>query len=211
MFYTTILFSSQSPVALLLLFTLIIGVITFLRLPLRGRAITSLLVLLMLLVVFTSSEDQWYGHLALVASKIFCLSMIVALFTMTTKLSSILQLLLPSKAVQSRLYPLAYIINTILAVLPSIQYDLQRAIDSETVRRGQKVNFYSLGSWFTILTVILVRVLNRAERFTDTVIDRGYIPSQGLNPLISHSLKWRDVLLALFVVAPGVLIWIIVS
>jgi energy-coupling factor transporter transmembrane protein EcfT len=137
--------------------------------------------------------------------------MIVALFTMTTEPSSILEFLLPSNIVQSRLFPLAYIINTILAVLPSIQYDLQRAIDSETMRRGQRVNFYSIGSWLTILTVILVRVLNRAERFTDTVIDRGYIPSRGLNPLISHSLKWRDVLLALFVVAPGVLIWIIFS
>jgi energy-coupling factor transporter transmembrane protein EcfT len=146
--------------------------------------------------------------LAQAAGKVFCLSLIVALFTMTTKLSSILPLLLQSNAVQSRLYPLVYIVNTILAVLPSIQYDLQRAIDSETVRRGQKVNVYSLGSWFTILIVILVRVLNRAERFTDTVLDRGYLPSQGSYALINHSLKWGDILLTVLVVVPGLLIWI---
>jgi energy-coupling factor transporter transmembrane protein EcfT len=180
-------------------------------LPLRDPIIVGALVLILLGVGVTSTGQTIGGRLLLAAAKIVCLTMLVGLFSMTTKISAVIQFLRPSNSIASTLEPLAYMINTTLAVFPSIQYDLQRALDAETIRRGRRVRIYSVGSWATILTVVLVRALNRAERFTDTVLDRGYVPSRGLQYIGSHSFRWQDGLWALICIVPGLIIWIAVS
>jgi len=207
-FYAVVVFSIQTPPALLCLSLLFAGATLLSKLPLRGAAIVAGMIVLLPLVTVTSTGQTIGGRLVLAAARVVCLTMMVGLFSMTTRLNATLQFLRPSRPIASMLEPVVYLVNTILAVFPSIQYDLRRAMDAEAIRRGKKVRFYSVGSWMTILVVVLVRAMNRAERFTDTVLDRGYVPSRGLRPVGERSLEWQDALLALLSIAPGLAIWI---
>lgn len=178
-------------------------------LPLRNRIFAGATLLLLILLVLTSSQETMLGHFIFAFGKVACLFLVVALFTMTTRLNSILQLLEPRNKNLCMFYQLVYVINTTLAVAPSIQYDLQRAIDSEKIRRGKKIGFFSIDSWVTILTITLVRALNRTERFTDTVLDRGFVTSQGMQTLSERPIDKKDVLLTLLMISPGIIIWIL--
>jgi energy-coupling factor transporter transmembrane protein EcfT len=145
-------------------------------------------------------------HLIVALGKVVALTMTLALFSMTTRLNEIVLLIKPSNSMGTSLQSIIYIVNTTLAVLPSIQFDLQRAIDAETIRRGRTVKLYSLGAWVTILTVVLVRALTRAERLAEAVIDRGYLPSKGITTLAPQPLHWRDVVLLILSITPGLVI-----
>jgi len=87
-----------------------------------------------------------------------------------------------------------------------MQYDLQRAIDAETLRRGKRLKFYSLNSWVTVLTTVLVRSLSRAERLADTVLDRGLVLSEAPVPSDAQPLLVKDIILTLIAILPGVLV-----
>ena len=134
--------------------------------------------------------------------------MVVTLFTMTTRLNSILQILHARNKDLQAFYQLAYIINTTFAVAPSIQYDLQHAIDTETIRRGKKIGLFSLDSWIAIFTITLVRTLNRTERFTETIIDRGYVLSEGMSVISERSANIKDIFLTGLFMIPGIIIWV---
>jgi energy-coupling factor transporter transmembrane protein EcfT len=208
--YALLAFSARTTWALAGLFLLITAAISSLRLPLREYILNGILLLLILWVGYSTIEKTLPGQLILAAGKVWCLVMLVRLFGSTTKIEEILLLLSPLIP-QSALGPLLYSINTTLAVYPSVQYDLQRAIDAETVRRGKKLNILSLGSWFTIIIVVLVRIMKRAERFTDSVLDRGYVPSQVLLPSQVLSRRWQDGIIALAGIISGVLLWLVLS
>jgi energy-coupling factor transporter transmembrane protein EcfT len=208
LFYTTVVFTRRTPLALLGLCLVIAMTTLIFRLPLRNQTILLVTILLLFLGVLVTPNAKIAVRLIVALGKIVCLMMIVAQFSMTTKLQELLQFGKPSNFISTALQPVMYVANSILAVLPSIQYDLQRAIDAETIRRGTKVQLYSVGSWVTILTVVLVRGLMRAERFTDTVIDRGFSSSEGLMPLSHQTLQWQDVMLTLLSIAPGLTILI---
>lgn len=208
-FYTIMIFSIDNPFATLSFYLLFVGFIMVIGLPLRNRIFTAVTLLLLVLVVISSSQDTMLGHFILAFGKVSCLFLLVALFTMTTRLNSILQLLDPRNKNLNVFYQLVYVINTTLAVSPSVQYDLQRAIDAETIRRGKKIGFFSLDSWVTILIITLVRSLNRTERFTDTVLDRGFMPSHKMRTLSEQPANRKDIILTLLMVSPGIIIWIL--
>lgn len=201
--YAIIVFSRQNLLSMLYLSLILVGVTLYLRLPLRTIGVIGVMIALLLVLVLTGSETTIGGRLLLAIAKVVCLTMMVRLFSMTTSLNAVLQFLRPSRISIPILESAAYMLSTILAVFPSIQYDLRRAMDAETIRRGKRIGFHSMGSWVTIVTVVLVRTMNRAERFTDTVWDRGYVPSQGLTPIGERSLRWQDIFLALLYVTPG--------
>jgi energy-coupling factor transporter transmembrane protein EcfT len=208
-FYTIMIFSIDNPIVTLSFYILLVGLFIVIGLPLRNKIFVGGSLLLLLLVVLSSSQETVIGHFILTLGKVACLFFVIALFTMTTRLNSILQLLVPRNKKLYIFSQLIYVINTTLAVAPSIQYDLQRAIDSETIRRGKKIGFFSFDSWVTIFSITLVRTLNRTERFTDTVIDRGFVPTEGIKTLSEHPINKKDVILTFFMISPGVIIWIL--
>jgi energy-coupling factor transporter transmembrane protein EcfT len=209
LFYAIVIFILDKPLATLLFYIVLVGFIILSRFPIRNRIMTGVIFCLLILVILTSSQQTILGRSVIAIGKVLCLFMVVALFTMTTRLNSILQLLDARERKFDTFYQVVYVINTTLAVAPSIQYDLQRAVDSETIRRGKRIRFYSLESWITILTITLVRTLNRTERFTDTVLDRGYMPSRGMHTLSERSVNKKDVLLTLSMIFPGLIIWVL--
>jgi energy-coupling factor transporter transmembrane protein EcfT len=209
LFYAIGIFILVKPLATLLFYIVLVGSIILLRFPVRNRIMTGVTFCLLVVIILTSSQQTILGRFVLAISKVLCLYMVIALFTMTTRLNSILQLLGVRERKFNTLYQLVYVINTTLAVAPSIQYDLQRAIDSETIRRGKRIGFISFESWLTILTITLVRILNRTERFTDTVLDRGFVPSQRMHTLSERPINKKDWLLTALMILPGMIIWIL--
>jgi energy-coupling factor transporter transmembrane protein EcfT len=200
-------FGNNKPAAILLFFLLLVGSILFLGLPLKNKIYSGILFLLLVWVSLPSAQPTNVGQFVLAIGKVTSMFMVVALFSMTTRLSSIIQLLDPKNTKHYTLSQMVYVINTTLAIAPSIQYDLQRAIDSETIRRGKKIGIFSFDSWVSILTITLVRTLNRSERFTDTVLDRGFVPSQGMRALSERPLNKYDVILSFLLIAPALMIW----
>lgn len=199
----------DSPRALLGISLLIVSATLILRLPLRNRTLVFMVITLLSLIVFLSPEMNVGARLVIAFGKIICLMLLLGLFTMTTKLNDILPSAASSSSVMPIFQPAIYLIGATLAALPSVQYDLQRAIDAESIRRGHKVRLYSPGGWITILTVTLTRTLTRAERWADTVTDRGYLLSSGLTPLYRQSFRFRDALLTALSVIPvlAILAW----
>jgi energy-coupling factor transporter transmembrane protein EcfT len=172
--------------------------------------ITSVGIVVLFTLAASSHIDTIWGRLIIAAGKMVTISLLIMLFSLTTQPNEIFQLLKPSGLLFPAFQPTIYIFTTILAVFPSIQYDLLRAVDAETIRMGKRVMFYHFTSWLSILTVVLVRTLNRAERFTDTVIDRGYLPANGLRLLKSRRIRLVDFLILLVLVLPGLIFWMVV-
>jgi energy-coupling factor transporter transmembrane protein EcfT len=207
--YVATVFATNTPAKLLGLCILITTATLLLGLPLRNRVILFVAILMLFGVAFWASSSTIGVRLVVAFGKIVCLMMILALFTMTTKLNEVLLFIRPSSSIMRTLHPLIYIVSITLAVLPSIQYDLQRAIDAETIRRGRRVRLYSVGSWVAIVIVVLVRALARAERLADAVIDRGYLPSKGLVPVGYRPLQLQDIIMAALSIMPGLIVLIL--
>lgn len=204
--YVAIVFLIRTPVALIGLLVLVVITGLALRLRLRMPFVVGIAVVVLGLLQVTGVWETFGGRLVFGAVKILALTMLLQLFSMTTKLSQALEFLQPTGSLGTFLEPVLYIANTILVILPSIQYDMQRAVDAETIRRRTGVQFYSFGSWVTVLSVVLVRTLGRAERFTDTLLDRGY-PSSGATRLSGErALAWNDVFQAALYSLPGLLL-----
>lgn len=205
-----LIFGNSSPLLLVCVLLLVAGLYLVFRLPLRfGMIISVGLMALFTLAAYTNIDTIW-GRFIIAAGKMLTISLLVMLFSLTTQPNEIFQFLKLPGLLFRVVQPTIYIFTTILAVFPSIQYDLIRAVDAETIRMGKRVMFYHFTSWLSILTVVLVRTLNRAERFTDTVIDRGYIPANGLSLLKSRRVLLGDILLLLVLVLPGLIFWMIV-
>lgn len=206
LWYALLILTSHQSLALLALILLLTGTTILMKVPLRAPLIIGVLVLLLAGLTATSTEQTIAGRLIVATSKLVSLTLLVSLFSMTTKVTAILQFL-RSGSSRTALEPVAYIINTMLAVFPSIQYDMQRAFEAETIRRGKRVGYFSIGSWGTVLTVVVVRTMERAERFTETVIDRGYAPSQGVHFGGQPRISKRDLLTAVVCMLPGLFVW----
>ena len=184
---------SSRPITVLCLSIMLVSVTFFVGLPLRQWIIVLPSMLLLILVSLLMPAAAVWTRLIVAWGKVVCLVMIFGLFCMTTKTNDILPLGRPPGVIAQVAYPIAFILNMTLAALPSMQYDLQRASDAETVRRGSRPTWFSASSWTTVLTVVLVRSVTRAERVASTVIDRGYSPSKGLAPLQRRPMALGDV------------------
>lgn len=150
------------------------------------------------------------SSLAISIGKIASIFTLVSLFTLTTRPALMLQYLLkPRQAWLTYLQPGLYMFNTMLAVYPSLEYDLQRAIDAEKIRLGQTRVLLNLGSWMTILIVVLARTLTRAERFSDSVLDRGFSTEQVITVLQERSVSAKDWLLLGLGCIPMAIFWIL--
>jgi energy-coupling factor transporter transmembrane protein EcfT len=212
LFYILLIVSNSNLIFLICILLMALSLYLVLRLPLQSMMILSAAAVacLVLIVFFTQANNVW-GRLIIAAGKMLTISFLVMLFSLTTQPNEIFQFLKPSSFLFKTIQPVIYILMTILAVFPSIQYDLFRAMDAEALRMGKRVMFYHVTSWLSILTVVLVRTLNRVERFTDTVIDRGYIPAEGLRPLKPRRVEFSDFLVLLACILPGLVFWMVLK
>jgi len=179
-----------------------------LRLPIFQKWYVGFILLSILIIIFWEARIPAYlVSLFIVLGKIASLTLLLSLFSMTTRINDLMELFTIPGRISTFLNPLYYLVNTSLAVFPSVQYDLQRAIEAEEARRGRKVKFYSLVSLVNVTIILVVRTLNRSNRFTQTVIDRGYSLQTGLSS-IQHrrDLNLRNVTLFFLSAIPAVAI-----
>lgn len=202
--FAVLVFSTTSILALALYLVVFIAITLGFGLPVRSYGLLVVAIGLSLLAILTGISTIYV--IALAVAKFAIMSILLGLFTMTTPYRSIIQLLSASTPFIKEINTIVYITNTTITVMPSIQYELQRAIDAETIRRNSPVRFYSFGSWITILTVLIARMMIRAERFTDAVLDRGYIPSQHLAVARPRPFALSDLLIVMTVTAGGLII-----
>jgi len=182
-----------------------------LRLPIFQKWYVGFVLLSMLTIIFWEVRiPAFFVSLFIVLGKIISLTLLLSLFSMTTRINDLLELFTFSGKISTFLNPLYYLLNTSLAVFPSVQYDLQRAIEAEEARRGRKVKFYSLVSLVNITIILVVRTLNRSSRFTQTVIDRGYSLETGLSSVqYREDFNLRNVSLFLLSAIPAVAIFVL--
>lgn len=204
--YAMLAFTATTLVALLSLCILIVVVTLLSGLPLPHRIFTLTVVLLLVIVVIARPDVGLVLNLIQGLARITILSTVVLLLTITTRFGQTLQPLQRSHSGFSGARVARFLLNMTLMVVPSMQYDLQRAIDAETLRRGKRLKFYSLNSWVTVLTTVLVRSLSRAERLADTVLDRGLVLSEAPVPSDAQPLLVKDIILTLIAILPGVLV-----
>ena len=166
--------------------------------------------MLLIGILFNQWIPPYFDSFFLILGKVSSLTLILGLFSMTTRINTLLQLLSRSGIIISWVSPIYYLINTTLAVFPSVQYDIQRAIEAEEARKGRKVRFYSFDSHVNITTIILVRIINRSNRFTQTIIDRGYSLESGLSPIHKKAtFEWQNLILTLVYLVPGIIVFVI--
>jgi energy-coupling factor transporter transmembrane protein EcfT len=154
-------------------------------------------------------ENTWIWQVLVTAARLFDISLIFRLAALTTRTGETLQILSQSKQPQF-IRDLAYLFNTMLAAFPSIVYELRRAMDAEQVRTGSRMGIFTLRSWQTVMVVTVARTMRRTERFTETVLDRGFSLECGLVPLDENSPTWQQIPLLLVILIPLIFIWILV-
>jgi energy-coupling factor transporter transmembrane protein EcfT len=184
------------------------AVTIILKLPLTHWLPTLIGVMLPLLpAVFPILDTEPLTSIMISYMRIVSFLLLLSLFTMTTRPMFVLQYLFRSKRLLPFIQPGLYILNTMLAVFPSLEYDLQRAVEAEKIRLGRAVRLFDLGSWMTVLIVTLTRALNRAERFADSVIDRGFSPHQEVTFFHERAASLADWGVLIGAVLPCLLIW----
>jgi energy-coupling factor transporter transmembrane protein EcfT len=210
LFYSVLILANKNSLSILMLILIFSLTYTTQRLPFASKGYVGLIASLLLISVFF---EQWL-HIYFVSfihvlGKVASITLILGLFSMTTRINDLLQLLSGSRIIKNHITPIFYLINTTLAVFPSVQYDIQRAIDAEEVRIGKKIKLYSLRSLINITIIIIVRIINRSNRFTQTIIDRGYSLQTGLSPIQeSIALRWQDFLFIFVCLVPGIAIFL---
>lgn len=209
LFYLITIFTSWQPVIILGFVLALTSVTLLLFLPLRGYILLFATLFLLLSNVLWPAENVILVWLGLISGKITCLFLLTRLFIMTTKPNEFLETGLgESGRWRKAAQPAVYILNTTIAILPSVQHDLQKAIDAEIMRRGHRMKLYSLSSWLAVLTTLIVRGLLRAQRVTETVIDRGFNLATGMTSLQERQMKRVDAILLILTIIPAFLVMI---
>lgn len=205
LFYAVLIFllPGELHLALILLFLWSLTVATALPVPGGAWLVAAAVTLIGLALVASST---WWSDILIGLCRVLGLSFLVSILAMTTRMDDILRLFQFSARFTRRLQPVLFILYTALVVFPSIQYDLSRSMDAEHIRRQCPLRFYHFSGWITVLSVLVVRLMNRAERFTDTILERGYLPGCEIYPLEPRRLTQVDVILPILVLLPGLLV-----
>jgi energy-coupling factor transporter transmembrane protein EcfT len=208
-FYAVLLMICYQSLSVGVLLFLFVGTTLCLRFPIRGLFLAVCLLLALGYITFFLPNENPVISLVIAFAKIFGISLVFALFSRTTKLNTFLNTLSSTSGKIDVLRPIFYVINTILAIFPSIQYEFDKAVMAEGIRRGKPLRYYNLDSYLLILSVTLVRIINRSERFTDTVIERGLTPGTKFHLPEERSATSKTIISGLVLFIPGCLtIWL---
>lgn len=205
-FYAVALFSCTA-VWQVLAFLLLIALTTLLLgLPLKPRISLGSIVVMLIAVWYFEPLPTLLMQLALAIGKVMALNLMLALFNMTTRPRDLIAQLTSVKRTGQYLGPILFTISTIFAVTPTVERDIRKTIDVETLRRGAAPKAYSLSAWATILVILLSRVLRRAEALATAIADRGYSPSSPISFTNNWRIRWQDIAVALFLAIPAAVI-----
>ena len=203
-FYSLIIFLLPYPLELAYILLFLVLLTVSVRLQVPGRVSLIIAAILLIVIEVFAYEQKFAITIIFALSRVFGLSFLISTMAMTTQLHEVLGTLNISGRLAIRLQPALYIVSMSLVVFPSIQYDLGRAIDAEKVRRQGPLHVYHFGGWIIVISTLLVRLMKRAERFTDTILERGYLPGISVYQHVTKRLTWSDYLSGLIVLLPGV-------
>lgn len=144
---------------------------------------------------------------ALALCKVLCVAQVFALFSMTTPVPELLRLFSAGVFRLPGVSTLAYVLTTTLAVLPSVQRDLRKALDVAMLRGGGRRTLLVPSTWTAVVLDLLVRTVLRSQRLGDAVADRGFRLARGLTPLPGQQLRPSDVLLGIVLAVPGIVVY----
>lgn len=208
--YSSIILISKNETSILLYIIILSLVFLVLKFPLLYKGYVIFNISILLIGIFLESIIPAYLlSVFQVLGKMTSLTLLLGIFSMTTRITDLLRLFTRFGSLSGILNPLYYLINTSLAILPSVQYDLQRSIEAEEARKGKKVKFYSLISLINITIIIIVRTINRSNRFAQTVYDRGYSLQSGLSTIHEReTFNLGTLTLILSSVLPGITVFL---
>ena len=204
-FYVSLTLICYQSLSLEILLILFLGTTLFLNFPVRGWWLAICLFFTLGYTAFFLPANGLAASLVVAVAKIFSISLMFALFSRTTKLNTLLNNLSSTTGKFGWMRPIFYVLNTILAIFPSIQYEFEKAVAAEGIRRGKSLRYYNFDSYMLILSVTLVRIINRSERFTDTVLERGLTPGTAFHLPEGRNVTLMEVLLGLALFIPGCL------
>lgn len=173
LFYVALTLICYKPISIIFLLASFIGITLCMHFPLRGWPISIILFISLGYLVFSQDPGNVLTNILILIAKVMIVYLVTALFSRSTRLTDLLNNLSSYSEKINILKSILYVINTILAILPSIQYEFNKAVTAEEIRRRKPLRFYNIDSFMLILNVTLVRILKRSERFTDTVLERG--------------------------------------
>ena len=206
--YAVAIFSCRTPWQVLAFLAVIALVTLLLKLPLTMRISLGLAAAALAAVWYLQPAAGWLPQIVLAVGQVVALNCLIALFNMTTRPRDIVALLSASDVLRRNLGPTLFVVSAMITVTPTIERDIQRAIDTETLRRGAAPRFYSLAAWSAILVVLLSRVLRRAEALATAMVDRGYSPDAPQTMTNHWQNRWQDVAVALLLAAPAAaIVW----
>lgn len=134
-----------------------------------GLALPTCILLAAAVLGWPYDNSVWYLLLGL--GRVVCLLLLVNLFGMVTKATE----LWPMGGARW-MQNVAMIFSLTVAMLPGIQHDAQRALDTETLRRGKSVGLLNPAIWLRLTPRLILRGLARADRLADAAMDRGIAP-----------------------------------
>lgn len=199
--YVVVIAARSTPAALLQLELVLIAVTWMMRLPVRYKWLAMAVGVLLAAAVAGWPSSGFLRQLVVGIGRVVCLMLLVSLFGMATKANDLLPV-----GTGGWLHSGAFVMSLTVAMLPGIQYDLQRALDTETLRRGRRVGPLHLGVWLNLLPRLILRGLARADRLAEATLDRGFAPGRVLTPLHRTAFNLSD----LAYTAVGVLVALLV-
>lgn len=199
----------SEPVKLIALWGVALVVSALARLPWRAYAGLALCVALFPVVGHFSwfIIEPSYGWISLLVVGFFrvaLMSQAITLLGATTDLGALMRLV-PARVPGVRAF--GFLCATTLAILPSIQRDLRRAMDAVWLRRG--IRRWPLGpaAWGDILTDTLTRTITRGEWLAGEVADRGFRLRRGLRRLPGEAPQWWDYVALVVGLGAAVALW----
>lgn len=201
--YAVALFSCTAPWQLIAFLVVITVTILSLALPLNNRISLGVATVLLIAIWYFEPVPALGQQLVVAIGKIVILNLMIGLFNMTTRPRDLLTLLPSAPNVRRYFGPILFTASTMITVAPTIERDIQRAIDAETLRRGSAPQIFSLSAWAAILVIVLSRVLRRAEALTTAILDRGYSPSIPMVFIKHWETRRQDVIVTLILSIPA--------
>ena len=185
--YTMLIAFRPTPIFLLGLELCLILVMWGMGLPIPHRWLGLVVAGLLVMAILSLPDAGWLRQLVVGMGRVVCLLLLVSLFGMVTRANDLLPV-----GNRRWLYNIAFVVSLTTATLPGVQYDLQRAIDTETLRRRKAISPFNIGAWLGLLPRLIVRGLARADRLADAAFDRGFAPGRILTPLYRTHFGWAD-------------------
>jgi energy-coupling factor transporter transmembrane protein EcfT len=156
----------------------------------------------LLALIFAGStfiiSDSFWQAVVLGVGRLLCMTQLIALLGAIASVTEIARLC-ASRVPGIR--SVAYILGTMLAVLPSVQRDLRKSLDVVALRRGRRMLWWPT-DWGAVLADTLVRATVRSRGLAESSADRGFRLATGLTALPYQRFRLWDIIAATLLLVP---------